>query len=202
MDRFATAEAAFAAAHAEDPRIVGGQPHAMRYHEHVARWVDALDPDIAFEGFGGASVWGIPDEGFFPPETTPFGTLRMTNGSATLEVPSRLLRDATVLEFNWFSWAPWGETRPTTIRINGALAWHGMLVPGVSKSTVPLGQPLPRDAVRIAIDSAAFDPRVLDPKDYRERVGVGLLAIRARAGGPVKGATVPSSQTPQPTGAR
>lgn len=44
MDRFATAEAAFAAAHAEDPRIVGGQPHAMRYHEHVARWVDALDP--------------------------------------------------------------------------------------------------------------------------------------------------------------
>lgn len=44
VDRFARAEAAFAAAHAEDPRIVDGTPYAVRYHEHVARWVDALDP--------------------------------------------------------------------------------------------------------------------------------------------------------------
>jgi hypothetical protein len=44
VDRFAAAEAAFAAAHAEDPRLVDGEPYALRYHEHVARWVDALDP--------------------------------------------------------------------------------------------------------------------------------------------------------------
>lgn len=164
--------------------------------------VDALDSDIAFEGFGGTPVWGIADEGFFPAETTPFGTLRMTNGSAMLEVPSLLLRDATVLEFDWFSWAPWGETRATTVRIDGALAWRGMLPPGVSKSTVPLRQPLPSDAVRIGIESAAFDPRVLDPADFRARVGVGLRAIRARAGGLAKGPVAPSSQAPHAAGAR
>jgi hypothetical protein len=42
VDRFEAAEAAFAAAHAEDPRGL-----SVRYHEHVARWVDALDPDAA-----------------------------------------------------------------------------------------------------------------------------------------------------------
>lgn len=44
VDRFAAAQAAFAAAHAEDPRAVEGVPYSLRYHEHVARWVDALDP--------------------------------------------------------------------------------------------------------------------------------------------------------------
>jgi hypothetical protein len=44
VDRYASAEAAFAAAHAEDPRIVDGVPYSLRYHQHVARWVDVLDP--------------------------------------------------------------------------------------------------------------------------------------------------------------
>jgi len=33
--------------------------------------------------------------------------------------------------------------------------------------------------LHIDIDSDAFDPRVFDPADYRERVGIGVVQIKA-----------------------
>lgn len=141
--------------------------------------IDGLDANIAFDGFGGTPAWGIPDSGFYAADMTPFGIVRMTNGVASLDVPSGLLRDVASLEFKWFSWAPRGESRETTVRVAGLPAWQGTLAPGVSTTTVPLPQPLPSGSVRIEIDSAAFDPRTLDPADYRDRVGVGVIGIRA-----------------------
>jgi hypothetical protein len=121
----------------------------------------------------------------------------MTNGAASLDVPSELLRDAAALEFKWFSWAPHGEWRETTVRVAGLPAWHVTLTPGVTTTEVRLPQALPRGSVRIEVDSAAFDPRTLDPADYRHRVGVGVLDIRAvRAiDGPVRAQpTAPAGQ--------
>lgn len=149
---------------------------------------DGLDANIAFEGFGGTPAWRIADSGFYRADTTPFGTLRMTNGVASLDVPSELLRDAAALEFKWYSWAPHGESRETNVRVAGLPAWHGTLTPGVTTTEVPLPQALPSGSVRIEVDSAAFDPRTLDPADYRHRVGVGVLGIRAlrATDGPVR----------------
>jgi hypothetical protein len=140
--------------------------------------VDGLDSGFAFEGFGGTPSWGIPDEGFLRSETTPFGTLRMTNGSALLDVPSAMLAKATALEFTWFSWAPHGESRNVGIRIDGVLAWRARVAPGVSTISVPLLGPKVA-TTRVEIDSDAFDPRDLDPADYRDRVGIGVVRIRA-----------------------
>jgi hypothetical protein len=44
--------------------------------------------------------------------------------------------------------------------------------------TVPL-PPSSRATTHVEIDSDAFDPRELDPADYRDRVGIGVVRIRA-----------------------
>ena len=140
--------------------------------------VDGLDSNLAFSGFGGTPSWSITDVGFQRSASTPFGALRMTDGSASLDVPSAMLDGATALEFAWFSWAPRGESQKVAVRIDGALAWNGVVAPGVSRAAVPLPARLP-GTLHVEIDSDAFDPRVLDPTDYRERVGIGVVQIRA-----------------------
>ena len=37
----------------------------------------------------------------------------------------------------------------------------------------------PSATLHVEIDSEAFDPRLLDPADYRERVGIGVVRVRA-----------------------
>lgn len=139
---------------------------------------DGLDRDLATAGFGGTPSWSIPDAGFQRPDVTPFGTLRMTDGSASLDVPAAMLGDATALEFTWFSWAPRGESRTVGVRVDDKLAWRARVPPGVSTVTVPL-QPSARATTHVEIDSDAFDPRELDAADYRDRVGIGVIRIRA-----------------------
>jgi hypothetical protein len=139
---------------------------------------DGLDRDLASAGFGGTQSWNIPDAGFQRPAVTPVGTLRMTDGSASLDVPAAMLGNATALEFTWFSWAPRGESRTVGVRIGDQLAWRARLPPGVSTVTVPL-PPSSRATTHVEIDSDAFDPRELDPADYRDRVGIGVVRIRA-----------------------
>jgi hypothetical protein len=176
------------------PPVRGVQDETIRM---VLARVDGLDANIAFEGFGATPAWRIADSGFYPAAATPFGTVRMTDGVASLDVPSELLRDAGALEFKWFSWAPHGESRETTVRVAGLPAWQGTLTPGVTTTEVPLPQALPGGSVRIEVDSAAFDPRTLDPADYRHRVGVGVLGIRALRAteGPVRiQGTAPAGQ--------
>ena len=102
----------------------------------------------------------------------------MTNGSASLDVAAALLDGATALEFTWFSWAPRGEARAVAVRIDGADAWRSTVAPGVSTATVPL-PPSQSATTRVEIHSDAFDPRALDPRDYRDRVGIGVVRIRA-----------------------
>jgi len=138
---------------------------------------DGLDDDLAFSGFGGTPSWSITDAGFLKSESTPFGTLRMTDGSASLDVPSAMLEGATALDFAWFSWAPRGESRTVAVRVDGALAWRGVVAPGPSRVAVPLPSRLPA-TLHVEIDSDAFDPRALDPADYRERVGIGVVQVR------------------------
>jgi len=139
---------------------------------------DGLDDDLAFRGFGGTPSWSITDAGFMRSEPTPFGALRMTDGSASLDVPSAMLDHAMALEFAWFSWAPRGESRTVAVRVDGALAWRGTVAPGPSRVAVPLPSRLPA-TLHVEIDSDAFDPRALDPADYRERVGIGVVQVRA-----------------------
>jgi hypothetical protein len=57
------------------------------------------------------------------------------------------------------------------------LAWRASVAPGVSSVTVPL-RPSKSATIHIEIDSDAFDPRELDPNDYRDRVGIGVIRIR------------------------
>jgi hypothetical protein len=102
----------------------------------------------------------------------------MTDGSASLDVPTAMLGDATALEFTWFSWAPRGESRTVGVRVDDKLAWRARVPPGVSTVKVPL-QPSSRAMTRVEIDSDAFDPRELDAADYRDRVGIGVIRIRA-----------------------
>jgi hypothetical protein len=139
---------------------------------------EGLDSDFVFAGFGGTPSWGIPDAAFQRAATAPFGTLRMTSGSASLDVPSTMLGNATAREFTWFSWAPRGESRNVGVRIDGALAWRARVAPGVSAATEPLLAPKAA-TTRIETDGDAFDPRALDPADYRDRVGIGVVRIRA-----------------------
>ncbi len=146
--------------------------------------VAGLNPEIAFEGFGAKPTWGIPDEGFHASEVTAVGGLRMTNGAASVAIPVPLLRDATGLRFDWFSWAPRGESRETQVRLDGRPAWRGTLPPGVTSIVVPLPPALPPGSLRIEIHSAAFDTRTLDPSDRRGNMGVGLLGIHALRGPP------------------
>jgi len=139
---------------------------------------DGLDRNLASAGFGGTPSWSIPDTGFLRADVTPFGTLRMTDGSASLDVPAAMLGDATALEFTWFSWAPRGESRTVGVRVDGDLAWRASVASGVSNVTVPL-RPSKSAMIHIEIYSDAFDPRELDPNDYRDRVGIGVIRIRA-----------------------
>jgi len=44
---------------------------------------------------------------------------------------------------------------------------------------VPLPSLRPSATLHVEIDSDAFDPRVLNPTDYRERVGIGVVQVRA-----------------------
>jgi hypothetical protein len=119
------------------------------------------------------------DSGFLRAEGTPFGTLRMTDGSASLDVPTAILDGATALEFTWFSWAPRGESRAVGVRVDGGLAWRGVVTPGLARVAVPLPSLRPSATLHVEIDSEAFDPRLLDPADYRERVGIGVVRVRA-----------------------
>ncbi|HKP67503.1 MAG TPA: hypothetical protein VJX31_12805, partial [Casimicrobiaceae bacterium] len=141
--------------------------------------MDGLEASLAFSGFGGTPSWSIIDRGFQRSAPTPFGTLRMTDGSASLDVPSAMLDGATALEFVWFSWAPRGESRAVAVRINDQLVWRANVAPGVSNMTVSLPPRGSSTAWHIDIESDAFDPRVFDPADYRERVGIGVLQIKA-----------------------
>lgn len=141
--------------------------------------IDGLEANLAFSGFGGTPSWNIADAGFQRSASTPFGTLRMTDGSASLDVPSTMLDGADALEFVWFSWAPRGESRAVAVRLNDQLVWRANVAPGVSSVTVSLPPRGTSTALHIAIDSDAFDPRVFDPADYRERVGIGVVQIKA-----------------------
>jgi hypothetical protein len=146
--------------------------------------VDGLDPSVVATRFGNTPVWGIVDRGFYASAIAPFGTVRMTNGSASLDLPATLLANCDALSFDWFSWAPQNERRSTQVRIAGRDAWQADLPPGLSSSVVALpAGPLP-DVVRVEIRSATFDPRSLDPADSRPRVGIGVVGIRAIAKAP------------------
>jgi hypothetical protein len=139
--------------------------------------VDALDARFVEKRFGETPVFGVVDHGFYPAEPTPFGTVRMTNGSAMLEMPAVALAPFRTLQFDWFSWAPRGERRTTRVTIDGREVWSQSLAPGVSSSAVSL-PPLGQGLVRIGIQSETFDPRFLDASDPRTHVGIGLLGIR------------------------
>ena len=141
--------------------------------------VDALDARFAGKRFGDTPVFSVVDRGFYAEEPTPFGTVRMTNGRAVLEIPAVALAPFHTLAFDWFSWAPRNERRMTRVTIDGREAWRTDLAPGESSSVVPLPAPT-GTVVRIGIESDAFDPRFLDASDPRTRVGVGLLGIRAQ----------------------
>ena len=141
--------------------------------------IDGLEANLAFSGFGGTPSWNIADAGFQRSASTPFGTLRMTDGSASLDVPSTMLDGADALEFVWFSWAPRGESRAVAVRLDDQLVWRANVAPGVSSVTVSLPPRGTSTALHIDIDSDAFDPRVFDPADYRERVGIGVVQIKA-----------------------
>lgn len=141
--------------------------------------VDGLDAGLAYAGFGGTRAWRIADRGFWPAEATPFGTLRMTDGTASLEVPAMMLADATALEFTWFSWAPHGERTHVAVGFDGRAAWHAGVAPGVSTVTLPFRPSAGDRIVRIDVRSDTFDPRGLAPGDFRDRVGVGVIRIRA-----------------------
>lgn len=43
------AEARFAAIHARDPKIIQGSPHALRYHERLAHWIERVHPEPSEE---------------------------------------------------------------------------------------------------------------------------------------------------------
>lgn len=156
--------------------------------EVASEWVDAqlsridgLDPAVAATRFGGTPTWGVADHGFYASTITPFGTVRMTDGSASLDLPAELLANAHALVFDWFSWAPRGEARPTRVRVADRDAWEGTLSPGVSTTVVAVPAEPRAGVVRVEILSETFDPRFLDASDRRTHVGIGLLGIRAVA---------------------
>lgn len=155
-------------------------------HQAGSQWIDVdlsridgLDPRVAWKRFGGAPVWGLADQGFYEETIASCGLVRMTDGAATIEVPADLLTRARFLTADFFSWAPHGEARETTVRVAGREAWHGTLQPGISSVVFPLPELASRGTVPISILSATFDPRVLDRNDPRTRVGIGLLGFRA-----------------------
>jgi hypothetical protein len=140
--------------------------------------VGGLDAAFAERGFGNHAVWGLDDDGFYPPAPSPFGSVRMTNGHATLDVPAASLTAYRSLAFDWFSWAPWNESRSVSVTIAGHRAWQKTLPSGASHADVVLPALPSRGTVRIAVDSDAFDPRRLDANDRRTGVGIGVLGIR------------------------
>ncbi len=140
--------------------------------------VDGFDDDALFRRFGAAPVWGVAERGFFPPELTQFGVVRLTNGSASLRIPSKMIGRATALVFDFFLWSPSGKARNLEIRIDGRLVWNAPIPSGVTTIRAPLWPSDEQNARIVEIASETFETRTIDPEDHRGPVGVALLGAR------------------------
>jgi len=144
--------------------------------------IDGFDDAALFRRFGAAPTWNIAEHGFLPVELTQFGTLRLTNGDASLRLPSQMVGNATAVAFDFFLWSPSGKPRKLEIRIDGRTEWDGPIDSGVTTIRVPLRPGNRQNVVLIEIVSETFDTQTIQPGDRRGRVGVALLGTRLEAG--------------------